>query len=157
MLRTIIFVVALLIASAPLRAEVIKVDVARFEQLRAKGVPVIDLRTPEEWSATGVIEGSHLVTFADAGGPLRRRWVGVAACGNRCSGRTHCAHLLEWKAEQHRRTHPEPTVRLRADLQRARRDGAMDCGRPGDRPPLSSLTGSDSGSHYTAIGSLIGG
>ena len=68
MLRTIIFVVALLIASAPLRAEVIKVDVARFEQLRAKGVPVIDLRTPEEWSATGVIEGSHLVTFADAGG-----------------------------------------------------------------------------------------
>ena len=68
MLRTIIVVVALLIASAPLRAEVIKVDVARLEQLREAGVPVIDLRTPEEWSATGVIEGSHLVTFADAGG-----------------------------------------------------------------------------------------
>jgi rhodanese-related sulfurtransferase len=61
-------VTALIIASAPLRAEVIKVDVARLEQLRGKGVPVIDLRTPEEWSRTGVIEGSHLVAFADAGG-----------------------------------------------------------------------------------------
>ena len=68
MLRSILVVAALIIASAPLRAEVIKVDVSRLEQLRAKGVPVIDVRTPEEWSRTGVIEGSHLLMFADAGG-----------------------------------------------------------------------------------------
>ena len=68
MLRSIIFVSALLVGSAPLHAEVIRIDVAGLEQLRETGVPVIDLRTPEEWSATGVIEGSHLVTFADAGG-----------------------------------------------------------------------------------------
>ena len=66
--RAILVVAALIVASAPLRAEVTEVDVARLEQLREKGVPVIDLRTPEEWSRTGVIEGSHLVTFADAGG-----------------------------------------------------------------------------------------
>ena len=68
MLRSILVVAALLPASAPLRAEVIEVGVARLEQLRERGVPVIDLRTPAEWSHTGVIEGSHLVTFADAGG-----------------------------------------------------------------------------------------
>ena len=68
MLRSILVVAALTIASAPLRAEVIKVDVFRLEQLREKGVPVIDVRTPEEWSRTGVIEGSHLLMFADAGG-----------------------------------------------------------------------------------------
>ena len=61
-------IASLLVASAPLRAEVIKIDVAGLEQLRLKGVPVIDLRTPGEWSHTGVIEGSHLLTFADAGG-----------------------------------------------------------------------------------------
>lgn len=68
MLRSIIFIMTLLVASAPLRAEVIKVDVAGLEQLRQMGVPVIDLRTPGEWSHTGVIEGSQLLTFADAGG-----------------------------------------------------------------------------------------
>ena len=68
MLRSILVVAALLVGSAPLRAEVIKIDISGLEQLRAAGVPVIDLRTPEEWSATGVVEGSHLVTFADAGG-----------------------------------------------------------------------------------------
>ena len=68
MLRSIIFTAALLVASAPLRAEVIKVDVTGLAQLREAGVPVIDLRTPEEWGHTGVIAGAHLLTFADAGG-----------------------------------------------------------------------------------------
>ena len=68
MLKLILVAAALLVASAPLRAEVFKVDVARLEQLREKGVPVIDIRTPEEWNHTGVIEGSHLLTFAEARG-----------------------------------------------------------------------------------------
>ena len=68
MLRPILVIVTLLVAGAPLRAEVIKIDVAGLERLRLKGVPVIDIRTPGEWSHTGVIEGSHLVPFADAGG-----------------------------------------------------------------------------------------
>ena len=68
MLRSILVVAALVIASELLRAEVTKVDVATLEQLREAGVPVIDIRTPEEWNHTGVIDGSHLLTSADAGG-----------------------------------------------------------------------------------------
>lgn len=68
MLRLILIVATLLVVSVPLRAEVTNVDVARLEQLREAGVPVIDIRTPEEWSHTGVVPGSHLVTFANAGG-----------------------------------------------------------------------------------------
>ena len=64
--RSTIFIAALLIGSVPLRAEVTGVDVAKLEPLRETGVPVIDLRTPKEWSDTGVIEGSRLLTFADA-------------------------------------------------------------------------------------------
>ena len=100
MLRLILVAAALLVASAPLRAEVFKVDVARLEPLREKGVPVIDIRTPEEWNHTGVIEGSHLLTFAEARGPLRSRRDGrrlLAAVAR--SGRTGCAHLLEVEGE----------------------------------------------------------
>lgn len=68
MLRSMLLVAALLAGGAPLRAEVIETDAAGLEKLRERGVPVIDVRTPAEWSRTGVIEGSQLLTFADAGG-----------------------------------------------------------------------------------------
>ncbi|WP_305987053.1 FKBP-type peptidyl-prolyl cis-trans isomerase [Roseibium sp. MMSF_3544] len=41
------------------------------EELKAKlaaGATVIDIRRPDEWKQTGVIPGSHLVTFFDASG-----------------------------------------------------------------------------------------
>jgi rhodanese-related sulfurtransferase len=41
------------------------------EELKAKlaaGATVIDIRRPEEWKQTGVIPGTHLVTFFDASG-----------------------------------------------------------------------------------------
>ena len=66
--RSLLLVAALLAGSAPLRAEVTRVDNVALEQLRHRGVPVIDIRTPEEWRQTGVIEGSHLLTFFDAQG-----------------------------------------------------------------------------------------
>ena len=46
--RSIRVAAALLIASEPLRAEVATYDVAGLEPLREVGVPVIDIRTPEE-------------------------------------------------------------------------------------------------------------
>ena len=52
----------------PLHADVIQVDSAGLERLRAEGVAVIDVRRPDEWRKTGVIEGSHLLTFFDAKG-----------------------------------------------------------------------------------------
>ena len=45
-----------------------------------RGVPVVDIRTPEEWSETGVIEGSRLLTFFDAQGRYDvRAWLSELA------------------------------------------------------------------------------
>lgn len=41
------------------------------EQVKAlmeKNIPIIDIRRSDEWRSTGVIEGSHLLTFFDARG-----------------------------------------------------------------------------------------
>ena len=68
MLRIVVFCAMLVVGGMPLHAEVIDVDSAGLQRLRAEGVPVIDIRRSEEWSKTGVIEGSHLLTFFDATG-----------------------------------------------------------------------------------------
>ena len=45
-----------------------------------RGVPVIDIRTPEEWRETGIIEGSRLLTFFDAHGRYDvRAWLSQLA------------------------------------------------------------------------------
>ena len=76
MLRTMILTVALLAGSAPIHAEVTHVDNAALERLLESGVPVVDIRTPEEWDKTGIIEGSHLLTFFDAQGNYdARAWL----------------------------------------------------------------------------------
>ena len=68
MLRIVVFCALLIVGGMPLHAEVIQVDSAGLERLRAEGVAVIDVRRPDEWRKTGVIEGSHLLTFFDAKG-----------------------------------------------------------------------------------------
>lgn len=50
------------------RAEVIDVDSAELARLAASGVVVVDIRTEPEWKETGVIAGSHLLTFFDEKG-----------------------------------------------------------------------------------------
>ncbi len=42
-----------------------RIDAQQLRQLIADGVPVVDVRTPQEWRATGVIPDSHLMTFFD--------------------------------------------------------------------------------------------
>jgi len=44
------------------------VDNDRLKALLAQGVPIYDIRRPEEWRSTGVVEGSRKLTFVDAGG-----------------------------------------------------------------------------------------
>ena len=44
------------------------VDNSELKTLIAQGVPVYDVRRAEEWRATGVLEGSHKLTFVDAKG-----------------------------------------------------------------------------------------
>ncbi len=40
----------------------------RLKALLSQGVPIYDIRRPDEWRQTGVVEGSRLLTFVDAGG-----------------------------------------------------------------------------------------
>jgi len=47
------------------------VDNAGLQQLIDKGVSVIDIRRPEEWRETGVVQGSQRLTFVDANGRVR--------------------------------------------------------------------------------------
>lgn len=44
------------------------VDNAALKDLLAAGVPLYDIRRPEEWRQTGVVAGSHKVTYVDASG-----------------------------------------------------------------------------------------
>ena len=44
------------------------VDNAGLKQLIEDGVPVVDVRRPEEWRETGVVAGSERLTFVDASG-----------------------------------------------------------------------------------------
>ena len=44
------------------------VDNAELKALLAKGVPLYDVRRPEEWRQTKVVEGSRTLTFVDASG-----------------------------------------------------------------------------------------
>lgn len=49
-------------------AEITEVDNEKLKTLIQQGVPVIDVRRADEWQQTGIIEGSHLLTFFDRRG-----------------------------------------------------------------------------------------
>ncbi|MCK9282754.1 MAG: rhodanese-like domain-containing protein [Rhodocyclaceae bacterium] len=50
------------------QAEVVDIDNNELARLSASGVPVIDIRTVGEWEETGIVPGSHLLTFFDERG-----------------------------------------------------------------------------------------
>ena len=78
MLRSVLLATALLAVavSTPARAEVSDIDNTELERLLSNGVSVVDIRTPEEWAQTGIIEGSHLQTFFDREGRYdARAWL----------------------------------------------------------------------------------
>jgi rhodanese-related sulfurtransferase len=59
------------LAGAPAAAgEVIEVDSAGLQRLIVAGLPVVDIRRPDEWRQTGVVPESHLITFLDASGRI---------------------------------------------------------------------------------------
>jgi rhodanese-related sulfurtransferase len=47
------------------------VNNAELQMMLEQNIPVYDIRRPEEWRQTGVIDGSKLLTFVDASGRLR--------------------------------------------------------------------------------------
>lgn len=44
------------------------VDNAGLQSLISQGVPVYDVRRPDEWRQTGVVAGSHKLTYVDGSG-----------------------------------------------------------------------------------------
>ena len=71
MIRNIIFTAfSLTLFSQLTFAEIQKVDTSNLKNLILDGVPIIDIRTPGEWSETGIIEGSHLITFFNKKGEV---------------------------------------------------------------------------------------
>lgn len=46
------------------------IDNDELQQLLAQGLPLYDIRRPEEWRETGVVKGSQRLTFVDASGQL---------------------------------------------------------------------------------------
>lgn len=58
------------IVSGCARPPYTNIDNDQLKALRQQGVPVYDIRRPEEWRETGIVEGSRLLTFVDARGQL---------------------------------------------------------------------------------------
>jgi len=67
-MHKIIISIFLLLASFHLQAEVVNLSNTEVKQMIQQGVPVIDIRRANEWQQTGIIEGSHLLTFFDKKG-----------------------------------------------------------------------------------------
>ncbi len=49
-------------------ADVGQLSNSQLKQLLDQNVPIIDIRRADEWRSTGVIKGSHLLTFFDSRG-----------------------------------------------------------------------------------------
>lgn len=59
---------ALVVLVGQVHAGIIDIDNTELENLLKQGIPLIDVRTEPEWSDTGVIPRSHLMTFFDERG-----------------------------------------------------------------------------------------
>ncbi|WP_457676951.1 rhodanese-like domain-containing protein [Thiolapillus sp.] len=74
-MKNVMFFFALLL-SLPAGAAVTNIDNEELEKLISQGVPIIDIRRPDEWRQTGVVKGSHLITFFDKRGNYNvRAWL----------------------------------------------------------------------------------
>ncbi len=58
------------------QAEVTHINNDRTSELLADDIPLIDVRMKSEWEQTGIVEGSHLLTFFDEKGRYDvKQWV----------------------------------------------------------------------------------
>jgi len=59
-------------------AEVTELDNAALQKLKDEGVAIIDVRRDDEWLRTGILEGSHGITFFDKKGHYDvNAWLGA--------------------------------------------------------------------------------
>ncbi len=91
-----------LLTSLSLAATLGSVNVKQLKTLQAKGVPVIDIRTPQEWKQTGIIKGAHQMMFFDAQGKDHaQEWMSNLAKITKDKSRPliiYCAHANRTKA-----------------------------------------------------------
>lgn len=64
--RAIVAALVLLPLAGMGRAEGFEVKPLAVSEMQAEGGVIVDIRTPEEWAETGVIDGARLVTFDSA-------------------------------------------------------------------------------------------
>jgi rhodanese-related sulfurtransferase len=64
----LIIAIMFALLALPATAEVTQLDNTELKQLLESGVPIIDIRRPEEWQETGIVPGSHMITFFDQNG-----------------------------------------------------------------------------------------
>ena len=65
MKKTMLLIAALTIGAM---AKFTTIDNATLEKMQSQGIPVIDIRTPQEWKTTGIIKGAHKMMFFDEKG-----------------------------------------------------------------------------------------
>ena len=61
----LIFTCLMMISALNARADIVDIDNAELASLSASGILVIDIRTAPEWKETGIVPGSHLLTYFD--------------------------------------------------------------------------------------------
>jgi len=99
-MNKILLTIALL--TVTLFAEFRTIDVTELEKLQKEGLPVIDIRTAQEWKDTGIIEGAYKITFfSEKGQPLLADWffeVGHLIKDKKEPFIIYCAHASRTKA-----------------------------------------------------------
>ncbi|NOY12344.1 MAG: rhodanese-like domain-containing protein [Deltaproteobacteria bacterium] len=76
----LLLLLSLLLLPAAVQAKIIDIDNTQLQKLLAQQVPLVDVRTAPEWTETGVIKGSHLLTFFAADGSYdARAWLAELA------------------------------------------------------------------------------
>ena len=68
--------ICLLLTASLANAEVKEINNEEIAKLIKNNVPIVDIRRPSEWSDTGVIAGSNLLTFFDEKGNYdAKKWL----------------------------------------------------------------------------------
>ena len=67
-MHRLLFACFCLLAAFAARADIVDIDNAQLAKLLTSGVPMIDIRTSPEWEESGIVPGSHLLTFFDERG-----------------------------------------------------------------------------------------
>lgn len=74
-LRYLFLLLTLLPLSACSEPPYTNIDNQQLKTLQAQGIPVYDIRRLDEWSSTGILAGSHRLTFVDDKGRVNPEFV----------------------------------------------------------------------------------